>query len=75
MATDFFSEWRTADRAASAAEKLLFQDLMASIEGSAIAPPTPAAVAAASRLRGVADDLFAVAMNTFKEKAARFRRF
>lgn len=74
MAKDIFSEWRVADRAASAAEKLVFQDSMASIESDEVAPPTPAALASASRLRTLANTLFEVAMSTFEVKAAKFRR-
>jgi hypothetical protein len=74
MSTDFFSEWRAADRAAAAAEKLVFQDSMSAIEDDSAAP-TAAAQAEALRLRAIADDLFAVAMMTFKEKAAKFRRY
>jgi hypothetical protein len=75
MASDFFGEWRRADRAASAAEKSVFQDSMASIEGDSVPPPTPSALATALRLRALADDLYAVAMETFKAKAAKFKRY
>ena len=73
MATEFFQEWRVADRRASVAEKLILQTSMRAIEeGSAL--PTAAAIAAAKRLRAVANDLFDVSMAEFTAKAAKFRR-
>ena len=73
MATEFFQEWRVADRRASAAERLVLQASMRAIEGTSVGP-TDAAIAAAQRLRAVANDIFAVSMAEFAAKAEKFRR-
>jgi hypothetical protein len=73
MRTGFFQEWRVADQAASAAEKLLLVDSLNAIEQGGVAP-TLAAIAHAARLRAVANDLYAVAMELMKARAESLKR-
>ncbi len=73
MATEFFQEWRVADRAASAAEKAVLQMSMQSIASLSDAP-TAAAIAAAKKLRALANDIFEVSMAEFKANAGKFKR-
>jgi hypothetical protein len=73
MATEFFQEWRMADRVASAAEKKLAIESMSAIKGVG-AVPSPATTAKAKRLRALADDLFKASMEEFRAKAFKFRR-
>jgi GAF domain-containing protein len=66
----YFQEWRIADRAASAAEKAISRASLAAIEGTGSAP-TAAMVAAAARLRQLADDLYRVAMTESEQRASQ----
>jgi len=73
MATEFFDEWRMANWAASAAERSV---LAASLEAIESGKPMPAAedIERARTLRGIAVDLFAVAMEEMAAKAGRLKR-
>jgi hypothetical protein len=73
MATEFFDEWRMANWAASAAERSV---LTASLEAIESGTPMPAKedVEQAKALRGIATDLFAVAMQEMAAKAGRLKR-
>lgn len=71
--TDYLQEWRAADKAASAAEKAVLAASLASIERRG-PPPDEAAVADARRKRGVANDLFKVAMDVIRDQANKLKR-
>ena len=62
----FFNEWRTAARAASAAERTVSQAYLLYISGKG-EPPAAKQVEDAKRKRGVADDLFKVALSQWRE--------
>ena len=68
MKREFFQEWRIADRAASVAERAIMAASINAIEGGQQAP-TQAEIDHAKRLRGIANDLFAVSMAEFEERA------
>ena len=72
MATEFFQEWRVADRAASAAERLVVAASLAAISEKGV-PPSPPEIAYAKRLRAIANDLFAVSMAEFAARAAAIK--
>ena len=73
MVSDLFQEWRSADRAAVLAERAVLMASMAAIEGRGDYPSAEQ-IAASKRMRGLANDLFEVAMADFAEKAANLRR-
>jgi hypothetical protein len=73
MATQFFDEWRAADKLAAVAEKAVLTASLKAIDGKG---PLPGAeeIDQAKRLRGVANDLFGVAMEEMTARAAQFKR-
>lgn len=72
MSFDLFQEWRTADRAAWAVEKVVFADSLAAIEHKS-GFPAAEDLARAKHLRGIADDLYATAMHEMGEAARTLR--
>jgi hypothetical protein len=68
-----FAEWRLANKLASQAEAIVLAGLirMLNKEGP---EPTDDEVANAKRLRGVANDLFAVAMKEMADRARSLKR-
>ena len=73
MATEYFDEWRLADKIASAAEAIVLAKSLGAIEGTAELPSDDE-IAHAKYLRGVANDLFRIAMEEMKRKANQFKR-
>ena len=73
MATEFFDEWRMANWAASAAERSVLTATLDAIE-SGTPMPAKADVDQAKTLRGIATDLFSVAMQEMAAKAGRLKR-
>lgn len=69
MSLDYFKEWRTADRAASAAEKAVLEKSLAAIEGVGEFP-SDAEIRQSHALRASANDLYQAAMD---EMAAAVR--
>jgi hypothetical protein len=67
MTLEFFQEWRTADRVAHSAEKLV---LIALMKGDL---PSIEARAKVSHLRQAADELFDVAMAEMTAEAERLK--
>ena len=72
MATEFFDEWRMANWAATAAERAVLTESLAAIETGAPLPPRED-IERAKTLRGIATDLFAVAMEEMTAKANRLK--
>lgn len=68
-----FSEWRLANKLASQAEAVVIDGLMRMLNKQG-AEPTEQEVATAKRLRGVANDLFEVAMKEMADRARALRR-
>jgi hypothetical protein len=62
----FFNEWRAAARAASAAEQAVSKAYLQYMAGTG-EPPTAQEVDDAKRRRAVADDLFKVALQKWRE--------
>ncbi|MFC5496819.1 hypothetical protein ACFPOE_04670 [Caenimonas terrae] len=62
----FFNEWRVAARAASAAERAVTHAYMLYLGGHG-EPPTAQLIDAAKRKRALADDLFSVALERWRE--------
>jgi hypothetical protein len=73
MATEFFDEWRMANWAASAAERSVLTATLGAIE-SGTPMPAKEDVEQARVLRGIATDLFAVALEEMAAKAGRLKR-
>jgi hypothetical protein len=73
MATQFFDEWRAADKLAAAAEKAVLTASLKAIDGDGPLPGG-AEVSNAKRLRGIANDLFGAAMEEMTARAAQFKR-
>jgi hypothetical protein len=69
----YFQEWRTADRAALAAERQVFAASMHFIGGQGPGP-TRDEIDSAHKLRATADDLFASAMREMEEVSQRLRQ-
>jgi hypothetical protein len=67
----YFKEWRAADRVAFAAEKTVFAATMRLINGGT--GPTEGDIAEAHRLRAIADDLFAAAMEEISDISERLK--
>jgi hypothetical protein len=67
-----FQEWRTADRAAFAAEKTLLSASMQAIDGKGVAP-TDAERDRVRKLRSTANDLFHLAMAELNERVAAIK--
>jgi hypothetical protein len=63
---EYFQEWRTADHAALAAERVVFAASMRFIDGVGLGP-TEKDIEDAHRLRAAADDLFKIAMQEVAE--------
>jgi hypothetical protein len=74
MSSEIFQEWRTADRAALAAEKVLLNSSLRSIQDGDSLAPTPADVERAHRLRAIANELFQTAMAEMNAEAERLKR-
>ena len=74
-ANDLFQEWRTADRAAHAAERAIVRAHLDTLEGHG-STPSRAEQDTAHRLRGEANDLFKVAMDQMdaRREALRYPR-
>lgn len=70
MSTEFVDEWRAADRAASMAEREVADAWSAAFARGA-RPPHQDDIDHAKRMRGIASDLFAVAMQTMAERAQK----
>jgi hypothetical protein len=71
---EYFQEWRTADRAARAAERQVFAASMRFIGGQGPGP-TRDEIDFAHKLRATADDLFASAMREMEEVSLRLKHF
>jgi hypothetical protein len=71
--SDLFQEWRAADRAAHALEKSLLNESMRAIEHLESVPAAQAHDRA-HKLRGIANDLFALAMAEMKARAEAAKR-
>ena len=69
----YFQEWRTADRAASAAERQVFAASMRFI-GEQGPGPTRDQIDLAHQLRTTADELFSSAMRQMEEAGQRLRQ-
>jgi hypothetical protein len=69
--TDFFREWRLADRVAHELEKLITQQSLAALQGAS--GPSDADKNRARRLREAANDLFHLAMEEMRAAAERNR--
>jgi hypothetical protein len=70
VSMQYFQEWRTADRAALAAERQVFAASMRFINGQGPGP-TRDEIDLAHKLRATADDLFASAMREMEEVSRR----
>jgi len=70
---DLFQEWRTADRAASAAEKVFMSDSLLAIDGKG-AIPSDEERGRVRQMRALANDLFHLAMEEMQKRAAAARR-
>jgi hypothetical protein len=72
MNGDFFLEWRAADRAAHAFEKLLAKDHMNALNGLGPTPPAEA-TRQAHQLRAAANALFTKAMAQMQNREGHSR--
>ena len=72
-AENLFQEWRTADRAAHALEQAITRASLDALSGNG-EPPDDELRDRARNLRHTADDLFHLAMEEMKARAARLPR-
>jgi hypothetical protein len=73
MSFDFFQEWRTADRAATAAERAVLADSLRSIEAMGNSPAVYH-LEKARRRRAIANELFEIAMEAMGAQGNALQR-